>query len=88
MSKNDCQDHHLIYLDQGDIFQIRALCDEMMSSLCQAKALLAVADDENFFQRLDAEVLRHYFYALDAIVDAALLAKDKTIRLIDHWEVT
>ena len=72
---------------QGDEFiEIRALCDEMMSNLCQAKALLEPISEDNFFERHESEVLRHYFYALDTILDGALDRKDEIFRVIERWE--
>jgi len=73
-------------LYQYEFFQLRALCDEIMRSLCQAKALLEPVSEDTFFQRLDIEVLRHYFYALDTIIDAALDSKDKISHVVDAWE--
>jgi len=75
-----------VELHQYEFFQLRALCDEIMRSLCQAKALLEPVSEDTFFQRLDIEVLRHYFYALDTIIDAALDSKDKISHVVDAWE--
>lgn len=76
----------VVQVNRYEFFQVRALCDEIMSSLCQAKALLEPVSDDDFFQRLDVEVLRHYFYALDTIIDHALEAKDEITLVIDGWE--
>ncbi|MCB1827384.1 MAG: hypothetical protein KDH94_03080 [Coxiellaceae bacterium] len=69
-----------------EFVHIRALCDEIMESLCQAKALLEPINQEEFFSRLETEVLRHYFYAIETIIDSALTAKDQINKLIDVWE--
>lgn len=85
-TRQDKNDDTIITLKRYEFFQLRALCDEIMSSLCQAKALLEPVNEEDFFHRKDIEVLRHYFYALDTIIDSALNAKDEITRVIDNWE--
>ena len=78
-------ENNVIELQVFEFFQVRALCDEIMNSLCQAKALLEPVNKEDFFDQMDIEVLRHYFYALDTIIDSALAAKDGITVVIDDW---
>jgi len=86
MNELNNSEDNIIQLHTYEFFQIRALCDEIMGNLCQAKALLEPVNEGDFFQRLDVEVLRHYFYALDTIIDGALEAKDEICHVIDGWE--
>ena len=84
-NKSDNRDAD-IPLKRFEVFQLRALSDEIMNSLCQVKALLEPVGKEDFFERLEIEVLRHYFYAIDTIIDSALNAKDRINKVIDEWE--
>jgi len=74
-------DNTVVQVNRYEFFQLRALCEEIMNSLCQAKALLEPVSEEDFFHRKDVEVLRHYFYAVDTIIDSALDAKDEITRV-------
>lgn len=86
MGKKDSLKEMNDKLPRHEFFQVRALCDEVMSNLCQAKALLEAVNEEHFFERYEVEVLRHYFYAVDTIINGALLAKDELTTVIDHLE--
>lgn len=70
MYKGD-QENNIIQLHTYEFLQLHALCDELITNLCQAKALL-----------------RHYFYALDTIIDGALSAKDEICQVVDGQEKT
>jgi len=63
--------------------QIKTLCEEVMNNLYQAKALLAPIDEDSFFNRMDNEILRHYFYALETIINSALSNNEQIARWID-----
>lgn len=86
MNKTDHPNDNKVSVYTHDFFQLRALCDEIMGNLCQAKALLEPINDDDFFQRMQTEVLRHYFYALDTIIDCALETRDQISHVIDGWE--
>jgi len=86
MSQSDSREKKGLPLQSVEFLEIRALCDEMMESLCQVRALLEPINDTDFFHRLGPDVLRHYFYAVDSIIVAALSTNDGIMRLIDAWE--
>lgn len=86
MNSNYNDKDNLINIRTHEFLQIRALCDEMNSNLCQAKALLEPIDDENFFKCFETEGLRYYFYAINTIIECILEVKDEIYRLVDNWE--
>ena len=53
--------NNTIQLHSYEFFQVRALCDEIMNTLCQVKALLEPVNNDDFFYRFDVEALKHYF---------------------------
>ena len=86
MSKTNSSPNDVVQLCAWEFVQIRALCEEIMDNLCQAKALLAPINETDFFYSMEMETLQHYFYALDTIINCALQAKDEICHLIDYWE--
>lgn len=70
-----------------EFVEIRAMCDEMMGNLYQLRALLEPINDPEFFNRLNDEVIRHYFYAFDSIIGHALRANDEILELIEQRQV-
>lgn len=71
-------------VDSSDVFHVRALCDDLLSSLCQAKALLQPINQEDFFRALNVEVLQHYFYAVSAIISDAQALNDSVCAIVDR----
>lgn len=86
MHEYNDQNENIIRLPSYELFRIRALCDEIMESLCQSKSLLELVHEDDFFSRHDTEILHHYFYALDTIINVALRAKDEICQIMDEWE--
>ncbi len=84
-TKEEKDKNNVIKVPQFELIRLCALCDEIMHSLCQAKALLEPVNEEDFFQRLEVEVLRNYFYELDTIIESALSTKEKITTVLDDW---
>ena len=52
MSKTNSSPNDVVQLCAWEFVQIRALCEEIMDNLCQAKALLAPINETDFFYSL------------------------------------
>lgn len=79
---------NIIALHSGEFYQIRALSDELMSLLCQAKAMLHPIEEDAFFEHHDKRTLKHYFFALETIIISALSVKDKINCVVRQWEIS
>jgi hypothetical protein len=86
MSNDEQFQSSVVALPSYEFVEIRALCDEIMNSLCQARALLVPVNEDEFFYRHDSYVLKNYFNALDTIIGTALESKDAIHHLIDEWQ--
>ena len=69
-----------------EFYQIRALSDELMNLLCQAKAMLHPVGEDAFFDRHDECMLKNYFFAFETIINSALKVKDEMNNMVDRWE--
>jgi len=79
-------ENKIIKMCSVDFYQIRALSDELMSLLCQAKAMLHPINEDEFFDRHDEYVLKNYFFAFETIINSALDVKDQMSHIVDQWE--
>ena len=86
MSDTRNTSENIVPVKAYEFLEVRALCDEIMSNLCQAKAMLTPLEDDDFMHRFDEVELKHYFYALSTIINGALEAKDEIYHVIDRWE--
>ncbi len=75
-----------VQLDSYEFYQIRALSDELMNLLCQAKAMLYPIAEDDFFNRQDEHRLKNYFWAFETIINSALTVKDQINKIVDSWE--
>jgi len=85
MSDTKNKPNNLLPLKRYEFLHIRALCDAIMTHLCQAKAMLTPFEEEDFIHRFSEVELKHYFYAMETILEEALTAKDAINHAMDRW---
>lgn len=80
------EENKMVELCAFEFYQIRALSDELMNLLCQAKAMLHPVNEDSFFSQYDEHVLKNYFWAFETIINSALAVKDQINHVVDAWE--